>query len=207
MTHALLARDTGTTRPALALPGGFALDQGRVHEGCGPARHVFAALVAGAAQAASGGEVLWIAPEWAGARLNPEGLRRFADPGRMLFATPRREEDLLWCAEEALRAGCLALVVAELPTCPALTPVRRLQLAAEAGAATAGPVPLGLLLTPGAGGARGAETRWWMAPAHAPTAEGWRLERRRARRAPPARWHLAWEGGGRLAATAQAMAD
>jgi protein ImuA len=206
MTHALLARGTGTTRPALALPGGFALDQGRVHEGCGPARHVFAGLVAGAAQAASGGEVLWVAPEWAGARLNPEGLRRFADPGRMLFATPRREEDLLWCAEEALRAGCLALVVAELPTCPALTPVRRLQLAAEAGAAAAGPVPLGLLLTPGAGGARGAETRWWMAPAHAPAAEGWRLERRRARRAPPARWHLAWDGG-RLAATAQAMAD
>jgi protein ImuA len=206
MPHALLSRAPERPRPALTLPGGARLDQGRVHEACGPARHVFAALAAGAAQEATGGEVLWIAPDWAGDRLNPEGLCRFADPGRVLFATPRREEDILWCAEEALRAGCLALVVAECVALPALTPVRRLQLAAEAGLGAEGPAPLGLLLTPGAGGARGAETRWRMAPAHAPGTEGWTLERLRARRAPPARWHLAWAQGG-LRAEPAAFAD
>lgn len=200
MTRALLSRAPERARPTLALPAGLRLDRGRVHEACGPGRHVFAALAAGAAQEAGGGEVLWIVPEWERDRLNPQGLCRFADPGRLLFATPRREEDILWCAEEALRAGCLSLVVAELVTLPALTPVRRLQLAAEAGMAVAGPAPAGLLLTPGAGGARGAETRWRMAPAHRPGAESWLLERLRARRDPPARWHLGWAREGLRAA-------
>jgi len=188
----LLTRLPERARPLLPLVAGLGLAQARVHEGCGTARRSFAALVAGAAP----GPVIWIAPAWAPERLNPEGLARFVEPGRILFVAARRDEDLLWCAEEALRAGCAGLVVAELPALPGLTPVRRLQLAAETGAAEGRLPPLGLLLTPGAGGARGVETRWRMTPAHAPDAEGWRLERLRARQDPPACWHLSQGAGG-----------
>jgi protein ImuA len=82
------------------------------------------------------------------------------------------------------------LVVAELTDPPGLTPVRRLHLAAETGAEKSGRAPLGLLLTPGDGGAAGVETRWRLDPAHGRTT-GWRLRRLRARDAPPGEWAVA----------------
>lgn len=184
LSHA--PRQAGTP---VRLQEGIELARGRVHEACGPARHGFAARLAGRMH----GPVLWIAPDWGVERLHAEGLHPFADPARFLFVAPRRAADLLWCAEEALRAGVVPLVVADLPAVPDLTPVRRLQLAAEAGmeqGAERGVVPLGLLLTPGDGGARGVESRWHMTPAHAGPIRAWRLERRHARTAPPKTWHI-----------------
>ncbi|MGG7567487.1 hypothetical protein ACQ5SO_15160 [Rhodovulum sp. DZ06] len=171
---------------------------GRAHEICGPARLALAAMVAGrmgalsgagagagagagmgqidlvdggAALRALGGPVLWIRPAHAEGRLNPDGLAPFFDPARLALAVPTRAAETLWIAEEALRSGAVPLVVAELETLPGLTPVRRLHLAAEAGAEAlraagrGGAAPLVLLLTPGAGGAQGVETRWSLAPA------------------------------------------
>lgn len=177
--------------PALCLQDGITLPLARVHEACGPARRSFALWLAGQTR----GPILWIAPSWESERPNPDGMAALADPGRILFVTPDRTPDLLWCAEEALRAGAVTLVVTDLPGIPPLTPVRRLHLAAEAGAARAGTPPLGLLLTPGAGGARGAETRWHMVPAHRPGTLCWHLERRRARMQPPAAWTVTRRGG------------
>jgi protein ImuA len=195
------ARHPATAAPAgQALLGDLTLAPGRVHEFCGTARRTLALTLARRMT----GPVFWIAPGWSADRLNPEGVLSFLDPGRLIFVTPRRAEDLLWSMEEVLRAGAVPLVVADLPAPPALTPVRRLQLAAETGAAEGRLVPLGLLLTPGRGGAAGAESRWECLPRHAGTARAdraWTLHRRRARTAPEAEWSLRWgEDGLQMAA-------
>ena len=173
------------------LVGDLALRRGRVHEFCGPARIRLAVQV----MARSTGPVVWVRPAWGSDRLNAAGLQPLADPARLMFASATREEGLLWAMEETLRSGVVPLVVAELTTPPGLTPVRRLHLAAEAGAVAAGgaPAPLGLILIPGQGGAPGVESRWHMTPAPSRSllrvaGQSWSLSRLRARLAPPARW-------------------
>ena len=191
---------TRRPRPAQPLPGGLGLTlaRARVHEICGPARVAFAALILGQAEMVTS-PVLWISPGWLPERLYPPGLQVFCDPGRILFARARRPEDILWAAEEALRSGAMPFVLVDLPDPPGLTPVRRLHLAAETGAEAAhhrGRVaPLGLLLTPGTGGAQGVESRWHMtaAPSGSTLIESraaWTLSRLRERMAPPATWTL-----------------
>ncbi len=183
--------------------GELALLRGRVHELCGPARVAMAAML----MARTAGPVLWIAPAWRAERIYPDGLAGFADPGRLVMAQARRGEDILWAMEEALRSGALPLVVAELAEVPGLTPVRRLNLAAESGAERAadrrGLAPLGVMLTPGAGGAAGVESRWRMGFAPSASgllegAEGWRLERERARGEGPAAFTLRRRGRGEV---------
>ena len=194
MQTTLLTRGQAPKRPALSLLKDIDLDLGRVHECAGRARRVFALMLA----ARTSGPVLWIAPAYGTDTLNPDGMLRFVDPGRFIFVAPQRAEDLLWAMEEALRSGAVPLVVADMPGFPALTPVRRLHLAAEAGAAQAPRPPLGLLLTPDEGGAQGVETRWVMQPDMAPNMTNalphdhlrWHLARSRARRAPPRDWHI-----------------
>jgi protein ImuA len=191
--------DRRMARPLQPLPGGpgqgLALVRGRVHEFCGPARVALAAMVLERSE----GPVIWAHPGWLPERLFPDGLWEFTNPARLILARARRPEDILWTAEEALRSGAAPLVVAELPQAPALTPVRRLNLAAEAGMEAAhhrrALAPLGLLLTPGDGGAQGAESRWHMAqaPSRSTLIErhaAWVLTRRRAREHPPATWAL-----------------
>lgn len=177
------------------LLGALTLRRGRVHELCGPSRLMLAAQIMGKAK----GPVVWIRPAWAVERLNAAGLQPLADPARLILVHAARDEGLLWAMEEALRSGAAPLVVAELPAPPALTPIRRLHLAAEAGATAAGrdgqPAPLGLVLLAGSGGAQGVESRWHMAPLASRSVlwsdeESWTLTRLRARLAPPARWHL-----------------
>lgn len=182
----LLSRAPHRTGPQLPLFEDATLPLVRVHEFCGRARRTLALCVA----ARTGGPVIWIAPEWGDGPLNPEGVRAFAPPQNLLFVTPKRPEDLLWAMEESLRAGAVPLVVADLPEPPPLTPVRRLHLAAETGAGLGRMLPLGLILTPGAGGAPGVETRWQMEPAHLPTGDRWQLSRRRARLAPERDWQV-----------------
>ena len=190
MQTTLLTRNQSPKRPALTLLKDIDLDLGRVHECAGRARRVFALMLA----ARTSGPVLWIAPAYGTDKLNPDGMLRFVDPGRFIFVAPQRAEDLLWSMEEALRSGAVPLVVADMPGFPALTPVRRLHLAAEAGAAQASRPPIGLLLTPDEGGAQGVETRWVMQPDMVNALPHdhlrWHLARSRARRAPPRNWHI-----------------
>ena len=160
MTTHVITRRGDRLRPALSVLGEVVLERARMHEGCG----------------------------WVPERLYMPGVRQFMQPGRLIFVTVKRAEDLLWSMEEALRSGAVPLVVADLPDTPGLTPVRRLHLAAETGAQEGHCAPVGLLLTPGDGGAQGVESRWHMTPHHAPGLERWQLERRRARMLPPKGW-------------------
>lgn len=183
MSTQLLGRKPPRAAAGVALHPQISLQPGRVHEACGPARRSFALWLAGQMQ----GPVLWISPAWEPGQLNPDGMMPFADPARFIFVRPTRAEDLLWCVEEALRSGAMPLIVGDLPGAPGLTPIRRMHLAAEQGG-TLGHAPLGLLLTPGDGGAQGVETRWHMAAHHQGEARRWTLTRRRARALPPVSW-------------------
>ncbi len=191
LTPTLLARDPLRHRPSLLLGPDMPLALARVHECGGSARHTFAIWVAMRTR----GPVMWITQRHSPNRLNPDGMAPFVQPGRFLFVTPDRAPDLLWCMEEALRSGAVPLVVGDLPEPPPLTPVRRLHLAAETGTREGVLHPLGLILTPGAGGAPGVETRWQFHPAHAPDREEWHLTRLRARSAPVRSWAVALSDG------------
>ena len=189
LTHPLLKRQPKRAAPSLALlpqAPDLQLPLGRVHEACGNARHRFA-LWAGAQTT---GPILWIAPSWHATQLMPCAMREILDPARLLFVRTRSPEDVLWCVEETLRSGTVSLVIADLPGLPGLTEVRRMHLAAEQGGQISGHMPLGLLLTPGMGGAQGVETRWHLTSDHAPKRQQWRLERLRARMAPQQVWTL-----------------
>lgn len=178
-------------RPLLSLgPGAPDLALGRVHEATGPSAIVFAALVAGRLN----GPVLWARPAWEAAMHNPDGLAPFFDPARLVIADCPRPLDILWTAEEALRSGAVQLVVAEAEAPPAFTPLRRLQLAAEAGGAEVKRPPLGLILSPVQGSAGAIESRWRCDPSPAWTIgqpARWRFERIYGKSGPP----LVWETG------------
>ena len=196
--------------PPLAPLAPMTLARGRVHEICGPARHALAALVAGAAQPE--GPVLWLRPGWRVEHLGAQGLARLMpDPGALIVVPCKAPVDVLWCMEEALRSGAVALVVAELADPPDLRQLRRLHLAAGDGlmrnrqAGRTLPAPLGLVLAAESADSRitGVESRWALHPL-APTAqpEGgltspalrasgrWRLARLLMRGLPPQDWEV-----------------
>lgn len=172
------------------------LRPGRMHEFCGPARILLGAW----AMAQVAGPVLWIRLRWGAGVICPQGLTDWAGPERLITLTAAREAEALACAEEALRSGAVALVLVDLASPPALTPLRRLHLAAEAGLARAqasdkGATVQAAILTPEMGGTAGIESRWHLAPCPAPEAScppipAWRLQRLRARMAPPATWEV-----------------
>jgi protein ImuA len=195
--HLLARQSHHNARPSLPLLGQFRLAGARAHEICGAARRRLALWLAAEAQ----GPVIWIRPAWHPDRLHMAGIRDEIDPGRLLMIAPERAEDLLWVMEEVLRAGVVAVAICDLPAPPGLTAIRRLHLAAEAEGA-----PLGLILTPGDGGAPGVESRWRLEPAHEGGAEGWVLSRLRARDAPPGDWAVARGPQGRAQLVERAVA-
>ncbi|MBN8292358.1 hypothetical protein JI664_10315 [Rhodobacter sp. NTK016B] len=192
--------DGAPPEPLRPLPQ-MALSRGRVHEATGRSRRRLAALAAGAAQPE--GPVMWLRPAWRIESLYPYGmLTLMPDPGALIFVACPKPVDILWCMEEALRAGCVSLVVAEIVGMPDLRQVRRLHLAAAEGlarnrrAGRISPAPLGLMLEAERAQSRvpGVESRWALHPLPGPegvTPVGrWRLERQLARGEPPRDWDI-----------------
>ena len=190
MNVSLLAQKSRRFAADVEFLKGLGLQAARAHEFCGPARRMLALIAAGRAAE----PCFWIRPEWGREQVNPEGMLPYANPGKLIFISPLRKEDLLWSTEETLRSGAVPLVVVDVPEPPGITSVRRLHLAAEAGAERTGVAPTAILLTPGEGGARGIETRWHIVPRHAGGLTRWRLERRRARSDPPKAWDVVMRG-------------
>lgn len=175
----------------LTLSANITLAKGRVHECAGRARRAFALMLA----AKTSGAVLWISLPFRSDQINPSGIKPFVDPGRFVFIKSPRKEDLLWTMEEALRSGAVECVIVDLPYFPALTPVRRLHLAAEAGYRASASAPLGLLLTPDSGGAQGIETRWTLQPNSQNLCTAWCLSRTKSRHDPPQSWQVMQTAG------------
>jgi len=186
-----LAHRSHHTKPTLELWPDIAIAFSRVHEACGANRRSLALLIAQKIQ----GPIFWVSPTWNKDTLHAEGIMQFINPGRLTFLAPKRAEDILWTVEEVLRSGAVGLVVADLPGIPSLTPIRRLQLAAETGATKGDIRSLGLLLTPGSGGAPGIESRWHIAAKHKDYKDLWHLSRIRARTDPPCSWQVSHTDG------------
>ena len=199
-THPL-KRGRERATPMLDLAPDIALPLGRLHEACGPARRSFALWVA----SRTTGPVFWVSPPWGAEQIYPQGIKHLLHPGRVTFVSPTRAEDVLWTLEEVLRSGQVPLVIGDLPGIPALTPVRRLHLAAEQGGVAAGRLPLGVILTPGDGGAAGVESRWAMRPEHQRGPNRWGLTRLRARTAPVKDWSITMDTRGFAPLSAKAQ--
>jgi len=124
-----------------ALPGG-GLALGAVHEISGAAGDeedgaAAAGFAAGILARLGTGSVLWCLrqPDLYGPGLSAHGL----DPARLVVVRARRDDEILWAAEEGLRAGPasgLLAVVGEIGHLP-MVAGRRLQLAAERSGITA----------------------------------------------------------------------
>ncbi|MFB2594845.1 ImuA family protein [Paracoccus sp. p4-l81] len=165
----------------------YPLRPGRVHEAGGPGAGMFA-LRAGAQV---NGDLLWVRQSWLPEQLNPLGFDGF-DPSRLLMARTRDQTDTLAVAEEALRDGCLGLVVMDITAPLSLTAGRRLQLAAQSGGTT------GLCLIPEGVGSNAAETRWHCAPvfdADDSTLQCWTLIKNKS--GTTGSWHVRWDAKAR----------
>ena len=186
LPHSVSHQLSQQSQPILTVLQEVALQYARVHECSGRARVFFAMLVATKVD----GPVFWIGPKWQRGHPNPDGMQPYAKPQNFTFIATDRPEETLWTMEETLRCGAVPLVVADMPTLPGLTAVRRLHLAAERTTTNYANAPLGLLLTHGEGGAPGVESRWHITPAHTLTEQRWHLTRTRARTAPVKQWMM-----------------
>lgn len=99
---------------------------------------------------------------------------------------------MLAVAEEALRSGCVSLVVAELSKGLDLTAGRRLQIAAKHGKTT------GLMIIPQGMGSNTAETRWYCEPIFKPsdsTLQRWTLMKNKS--GTLGAWNVRWDTAAR----------
>lgn len=124
--------DLGLGPVALAFPNAtFPL--GAVHEFLVTGKEdtaVTTGFIAGLLSSIAGcnGAVMWISSF---RTLFPPALKLFGiDPDRFIFTDLKREKDILWAMEEALKCDALSAVVGEIPDL-GFTASRRLQLAVE----------------------------------------------------------------------------
>jgi len=143
-----------------------------------------------------GGACLWISQA---RTLFPPALKAFGvEPDRFIFIDLKREKDVLWATEEALKCEGLAAVVAEVREI-SFTESRRLQLAVEQSRVT------GFIIR---GIARKLSTtacvaRWKITPLPSELEAGmpgvghprWNVELLKVRNGSPGHWKMEWIAG------------
>ncbi len=156
----------------------------RAHEVCGAGAYTFAFVLAGEL----GGRCMWVREGWETQQINPNGFAEFIAPSDLIFCNTKDQLQTLAVAEEALRAGTVALVVMVLNKPFGLTEGRRLQLAARDGKST------GLAIIPEGMGSNAAETRWRCTPVFEledSTLQKWELIKNKT--GTLGVWHVRWE--------------
>lgn len=139
------------------------------------------------------GACIWIG---SATTLFPPALNFFGiEPHRMIFINPKKQKDILWCLEEALKCEPLAAVVGELKEID-FTASRRLQLAVEKSSVT------GFILRhqPRQLNTIAAVTRWKITPLPSQLEDGmpgmgfsrWQVALQKVRNGKPGVWDIEW---------------
>lgn len=149
-----------------------------------------------------GSACLWISVS---RTLFPPALKAFGvEPHRIIFIDLKREKDVLWAMEEALKCDGLAAVIAEVREI-SLTASRRLQLAVEQSKVT------GFILRndPRKLSTTACVARWKISPLPSEPEEGmpgigfprWNIELLKVRNGNPGSWKMEWAAGRFIAIT------
>lgn len=142
------------------------------------------------------GITIWIGTS---RKLFPPALKAFGiEPDRLVFVDVKKEKDVMWAMDEALKCDALSAVVGEMQDL-GFTESRRLQLAVERSRVT------GFILrtNPKKIGTTSCVSRWKISPAHSEPVDGmpgvglpqWKVELLRIRNGKPGAWELRWENG------------
>lgn len=142
------------------------------------------------------GVMVWIGKDQ---RILPTSLSAFGfTPECFLFVTVKKDRDILWVTEEALKCKAVTAVVAEIKHI-SFTESRRLQLAVEHSQAT------GFIIRPvhGKPGTTACVSRWKIAQHPSEDIDGipgvgfptWSIDLVRVRNGKPGNWQVRWNDG------------
>jgi protein ImuA len=142
------------------------------------------------------GTTMWISSS---RTLFPPALKNFGiQPDRFVFIDLKKEKDVLWAMDEALKCGALTAVVGELRDID-FTASRRLQLAVEESQVT------GFVLrnNPKPPNTTACVSRWKITSLPSETVDGlpgigfphWKVELLRIRNGKPGSWDVMWKKG------------
>ena len=182
-------RDVGTlaslqlqAREAVCLSGPVRLAKGRVHEVMGDSADMFAILTA----SRLAGPIIWIGLARDISSLAPTALQDYIDPARVILTEGVSRSEVLWAAEQSLRARCASCVIVELSAGPNLRESRRLQVAAQEGGG------LGIILIHGRAHTSACETRWHCAASKSGE-QAWTWALTKNRKGEPGQWLASWQ--------------
>jgi protein ImuA len=142
------------------------------------------------------GAVIWISTT---RKIFPPALKSFGiQPDRFIFVDLKKEKDVMWAMDEALKCDSLSAVVAEMQDL-SFTESRRLQLAVERSRVT------GFVLRTNARkiSTTACVSRWKISPTSSESIDSmpgvgfpqWKVELLRMRNGRPGSWEIKWQEG------------
>ena len=143
---------------------------------------------------ADGGACLWVSCT---RRIYPPALKRYGvDPAQVIFIDVRREKDVLWVTEEALKCEGIAVVVCETKALTFMES-RRLQLAIEKSRVTGFVLRKDIKIA----STTACTARWTVRPLRSQLRSGmpgvghprWRVELLKVKNGQPGSWTIEWK--------------